>query len=137
MSRHQRAYTLMELLIVIVIIGVLMGVAVVQFGSAPDDARAVAVRQELRNIQTALEMFRAHNGEYPSNDQGLKALVEKPNGARNWPKGGYLASLPKDPWGMEYKYLQPGQHGEVDVYSLGSDKRESENDIGNWMLDDQ
>jgi len=138
-QRRATGYTLMELLIVIMIIGVLMGVAVVNLGGQPDEARQTAAREEIRTLQLAMDMYRMHNAAYPSNDQGLKALVEKPADARKWQKGGYLGgkNIPKDPWDMEYKYLNPGQHGDIDIYSLGPDKRESDDDIGNWMLHEE
>lgn len=138
-QRRVTGYTLMELLIVIMIIGVLMGVAVVNLGGQPDEARQTAAREEIRTLQLALDMYRMHNANYPSNDQGLKALVEKPDDARKWQKGGYIGgdNIPKDPWGLEYKYLNPGQHGDIDIYSLGPDGHESEDDIGNWMLNEE
>lgn len=141
MKRHfkQRqaaaGYTLIELLIVITIIGVLLGIAVVNFAGAPDQARKTSAEQEIRTIETALEMFRMHNAKYPSTEQGLKALVEKPADAKNWPENGYLKdkSVPADPWGNAYKYLNPGTHGSIDIFSLGADGREGgEDDIGNW-----
>ncbi|MEZ5479908.1 MAG: type II secretion system major pseudopilin GspG [Thiolinea sp.] len=138
--RHKAAsgYTLMELLIVITIIGVLLSIAVVNLRGTPDEARISAARQELRTMELALDLYRMHNAAYPTNDQGLKALVEKPAEARKWQTGGYLKgkSVPVDPWGNPYRYLSPGNHGELDIYSLGPDGRESEDDIGNWALEE-
>lgn len=136
--RRQRltGYTLMELLIVITIIGVLLGIAVANFRGTPDEARMSSAKQEIRTLELALDMYRMHNANYPSSEQGLKALVEKPAEARKWQQGGYLKAktVPTDPWGNPYKYLNPGTHGgEIDIYSLGPDGRESEDDIGNWM----
>ena len=130
-------YTLMELLIVITIIGVLLSIAVVNLRGTPDEARASAAKQEIRTMELALDLYRMHNANYPTNDQGLKALVEKPAEARKWQSGGYLKgkSVPVDPWGNPYKYLSPGNRGDVDIYSLGPDGRESEDDIGNWSLE--
>ena len=138
MYRPQRmtGYTLMELLIVITIIGVLLGIAVVNLKGTPDEARISSAKQEIRTMELALDMYRMHNAVYPSTEQGLKALVEKPAEARKWQQGGYLKSksVPTDPWNNPYKYLNPGSHGEIDIYSLGPDGRESEDDIGNWAL---
>ena len=136
--RQQRmtGYTLMELLIVITIIGVLLGIAVVNLRGTPDEARIASAKQEIRTMELAMDMYRMHNAAYPSTEQGIKALVEKPAEARKWQSGGYLKSksVPNDPWSNPYKYLNPGTHGsEVDIYSLGPDGRESEDDIGNWM----
>ncbi len=143
MMRHVKqgsaaGYTLIELLIVITIIGVLLGIAVVNFAGAPDQARKTAAEQEIRTMETALDMYRMHNAKYPSTEQGLKALVEKPADAKNWPENGYLKdkAVPADPWGNAYKYLNPGTHGNpIDVFSLGPDGREGgEDDIGNWNI---
>ncbi len=141
MARRRKAasgYTLMELLIVITIIGVLLSIAVVNLKGTPDEARIASAKQELRTMELALDLYRMHNATYPSSDQGLKALVEKPAEAKKWQTGGYLKGkeVPTDPWGNPYKYLNPGNHGDVDIYSLGVDGRESEDDIGNWKLED-
>lgn len=141
MARRRQAasgYTLMELLIVITIIGVLLSIAVVNLKGTPDEARIASAKQELRTMELALDLYRMHNATYPSSDQGLKALVEKPAEAKKWQTGGYLKGkeAPIDPWGNPYKYLNPGNHGDVDIYSWGPDKRESEDDIGNWKLED-
>ncbi|MEZ5448234.1 MAG: type II secretion system major pseudopilin GspG [Thiolinea sp.] len=111
--------------------------AVVSFQGAPDEARNAAASQEIRAMGTALEMYRMHNARYPSSDQGLKALVEQPSDAKRWQKGGYIkgGKVPVDPWDNPYKYLYPGNHGEFDIYSLGPDGRESDDDIGSWMLE--
>ncbi|MEZ5536386.1 MAG: type II secretion system major pseudopilin GspG [Thiolinea sp.] len=138
-TRRRRAtgYTLMELLIVITIIGVLLGIAVVNLQGTPDEARIAAASQEIRTMGTALDMYRMHNSRYPTSDQGLKALVEKPGDARRWQKGGYLkgSKVPLDPWDNPYVYNVPGRSGEFEVYSLGPDGRESDDDIGSWMLE--
>lgn len=129
-------YTLMELLIVITIIGVLLGIAVVNLKGTPDEARIASAQQEIRTMELALDMYRMHNAVYPSTEQGLKALVEKPAEARKWQQGGYLKTktVPTDPWGNPYKYLNPGTHGnELDIFSAGPDGRDNtQDDIGNW-----
>lgn len=137
--QSQKGFNLIELLIVITIIGVLMGIVVMNFG-ATDDAKQTAAKAELRTIELALERYRAHNAHFPSTAQGLKALVEKPSGdpqPAKWTEHGYLKGkeVPKDPWNREYVYLNPGNNGEIDIYSLGKDGRESDDDIGNWQVD--
>lgn len=134
--QQSRGYTLMELLIVITIIGVLLGIAVVNLRGAPDEARIASAQQEIRTMELALDLYRMHNATFPTTEQGLKALVEKPAEARKWQAGGYLKgkTVPLDPWNNPYKYLNPGTRGgEVDIYSLGVDQKESEDDIGNWQ----
>lgn len=135
-----RGFTLIEVLIVVVILGILAGIVVVNVMDRPDQARMVAARNDIAAIMNALKLYRLDNGTYPSAEQGLQALVKRPESGdvpRNWKPGGYLERLPKDPWGaQEYQYLNPGVHGEVDVFSFGADGRpggESYNaDIGSW-----
>lgn len=140
MGRNRRrvtGYTLMELLIVITIIGVLLGIAVVNLQGTPDEARIAAASQEIRTMSTALDMYRMQNSCYPTTEQGLKALVEKPEDAKRWQKGGYLkgSKVPLDPWDNPYVFNAPGRSGDYEVYSLGPDGRESDDDIGSWMLE--
>lgn len=137
--RGAGGFTLIEVLVVVVILGILAAVVVPRFFDKPGEARQVAAKADVQALVTALNMYRLDNFVYPSTEQGLQALVQKPGGApeaRNWKSGGYLSSLPKDPWGRDYAYLSPGQHGEIDVYSLGLDGQpggEGENkDVGNW-----
>ncbi|MCB1720043.1 MAG: type II secretion system major pseudopilin GspG, partial [Candidatus Competibacteraceae bacterium] len=108
----------------------------------PDEARIVKAKNDIRVLQSQLNLYKLDNFEYPSTDQGLEALVSKPAGAPeppNWKAGGYIDRLPKDPWGRDYLYLNPGQHGAIDIYSLGSDGvaggEGNSADIGNWNLD--
>lgn len=138
------AFTLMELLVVVMILGILATVVVVNVMDRPDEARIAKVKQDIRALTTALNMYRLDNFQYPSTEQGLEALVSRPAGqppAPNWRSGGYIESLPSDPWGNEYVYLNPGVHAEIDVYSLGADGApggEGINaDIGNWNLDER
>ena len=135
-------FTLIEVLVVVVILGILAGLIVPRIMDRPDQARVVAARNDIGAINNALKLYRLDNGTYPSGDQGLAALVRKPETGdipRNWKSGGYLERLPKDPWGSDYQYLNPGIHGEVDVLSLGADRQpggESYNaDIGTWNLE--
>ncbi|HET8899783.1 MAG TPA: type II secretion system major pseudopilin GspG [Rhodanobacteraceae bacterium] len=136
--RRQRGFTLIEVLVVVVILAILAAVVVPRVMDRPGQARQSAARQGIQSVMTALNMYRLDTFAYPSTEQGLAALVQKPAGlpqGANW-KGPYLDRVPNDPWGKPYLYLQPGSHGEVDVYTLGSDGRpggEGEAaDIGNW-----
>ena len=132
-----RGFTLVEVLVVVVILGVLAAVIVPKVMGRPDEARAVRATQDVAAIVSALNMYRLDNYSYPSSEQGLSALVEKPPGADNWRDGGYLANVPKDPWNRQYLYQSPGQHGEVDVWTYGADGKpggeRSNADIGNWQ----
>ena len=139
LGRAQRGFTLIEILVVVVIIGILVAVVAPNFMGEPDKARVARAKQDVVAIVTALNMYRLDNFSYPTTDQGLQALVTAPAGtppAPNWRQGGYLPRLPKDPWGNEYRYLSPGQRGEIDVYSLGADGQPGgegiQSDIGNW-----
>lgn len=137
--RRARGFTLIEVLVVVVILGILAAVVVPKFFDKPGEARQARAKADINALVTALNLYRLDNYVYPSTDQGLQALVAKPAGtpeARNWKAGGYLERLQQDPWGRDYLYLSPGQHGEIDVYTLGLDGQqggEGENaDIGNW-----
>lgn len=130
-------FTLVEVLVVVVILGVLAAVVVPRVMGRPDDARAVRATQDVAAIVSALNMYRLDNYAYPSSEQGLMALVSKPLDAQDWRAGGYLANLPTDPWNHEYQYLNPGQHGEIDVWTLGADGKPGgegiNGDVGNWQ----
>lgn len=132
-------FTLIEVLVVVVILGILAAIVVPRIMDRPDEARRVAAKADIGAIVQALKLYKLDNGAYPSTDQGLVALVQRPATQPvppNWKQGGYLERLPKDPWGSDYQYLQPGVKGEIDVFSLGSDRaRGGEGnaaDIGNW-----
>jgi general secretion pathway protein G len=138
---RQAGFTLIEIMVVIVILGVLAALVVPKVMSRPDEARGVAARQDINTLMPALKLYRLDNIHYPSSAQGLQALVTRPILApepRNWKPGGYLERLPNDPWGSPYRYASPGLHGEVDLWSLGADGQDggegSNADIGNWML---
>lgn len=138
--RHtSRGFTLIEIMVVIVILGILAALVVPKIMSRPDEARIVAARQDIAAVMQALKLYRLDNGRYPTTEQGLAALVNKPTLEpipNNWKGGGYLDRLPKDPWGAPYQYLNPGIRGEMDVFSLGADSQAGGNgndaDIGNW-----
>lgn len=134
---HSRGFTLIEVMVVIVILGVLAALVVPRVMSRPDEARAIAARQDINAIVQALKLYKLDNRRYPSTDQGLQALVSRPVIAplpENWKP--YLDKLPLDPWGGAYQYLQPGLQGEVDVMSYGADGQSGgegfDADIGSW-----
>lgn len=136
--RSTSGFTLIEILVVVVILGILAAIVVPRVMERPGEARIVRVKQDLQGVATALSMYKLDNHRYPTSEQGLQALVAKPSGspeAPNW-KGPYLDRLPKDPWDHPYQYQQPGQHGDVDIYSYGADGRPGgdgdDADIGNW-----
>lgn len=135
----QQGFTLIEIMVVLVIMGVLAALIVPNLMGRPDQARATAARQDVGSVMQALKLYRLDNGEYPSAAQGLRALVEKPAGGKvplNWRN--YLERLPNDPWGKPYQYLNPGTNGEIDVFSLGADGEpggeKANADIGSWQL---
>jgi general secretion pathway protein G len=138
-SRRAGGFTLIELMVVIMILGVLAALVVPRVMSRPDEARAIAARQDIAQVMQALKLYRLDNGRYPSTEQGLQALVTRPSSgpaADNWKS--YLDKLPKDPWGRPYQFLSPGVRGEIDVFSLGADGQSggsgSDTDIGSWDL---
>lgn len=136
-----RGFTLIEIMVVVIIIGLLAAVVVPQFLGRVDDARISKAKQDVQALETSLTLFKLDNFKYPTTDQGLEALVTKPADPtiRNWRTGGYLKRVNKDPWGNDYQYVFPGTHGEYDLYSLGADSQpggeEINADIGNWNLD--
>lgn len=138
--RRTAGFTLIEIMVVVIIIGLLAAVVVPQFLGRVDDARISKTKQDIQAMDTALTMFKLDNFKFPTTDQGLEALVAKPAdpGIRNWRSGGYLKRVNKDPWGNDYQYVFPGTHGEYDLYSLGADGQpggeETNADIGNWNL---
>jgi general secretion pathway protein G len=140
--RRLRGFTLIEIMVVVIIIGLLAAVVVPQFLGRVDDARVAKAKQDIQAMETALTLFKLDNFKYPTTDQGLAALSTKPGDAsvRNWRAGGYLKKVNKDPWGNDYQYLLPGTHGEYDLYSLGADGQpggeDADADIGNWNIGD-
>lgn len=130
-------FTLIEVMVVVVILGILAAIIVPRIMDRPEQARVVKAKQDVRVLEAALQAYKLDNFTYPSTDQGLEALVHKPAGnpePKHWKAGGYITRLPKDPWGNAYRYLTPGVHGEIDVYSTGPDPQNSDDDIGNWNL---
>jgi len=143
MQRKQRGFTLLEVMVVIVILGVLASLVVPNLLGNKEKADQQKVVTDISALEQALDMYKLDNSVYPNTDQGLDALVTKPSSSpepRNYRNGGYIKRLPKDPWGNEYNYVMPGEHGAVDIFSLGADGQEGgdevNTDIGNWnMLD--
>ncbi|MCB1895923.1 MAG: type II secretion system major pseudopilin GspG [Zoogloeaceae bacterium] len=137
--RPEFGFTLIEVMVVIVILGVLAALIVPRVLGRPDEARIVAAKQDIASIMQALKLYKLDNRRYPSTEQGLKALVERPSIAPqpdNWKS--YLEKLPNDPWGSPYQFLSPGLKGDVDVLSFGADGRAGgegiDADIGSWDL---
>jgi general secretion pathway protein G len=136
--RRRQGFTLIELMVVLVIIGVLAALIVPNVLDRADDARVTAARTDVNNLMQALKLYRLDNQRYPTTEQGLQALVTRPTTAPpppNWRP--YLEKLPQDPWGRPYQYLNPGTNAEIDVLSLGADAQpggEGKNaDIGSWQ----
>jgi len=137
----QRGFTLIEIMVVVVIMGILAALVVPKLMGRTDDARITAARQDIATLMQALKLYRLDNQRYPTTEQGLQALVAKPTSgpaANGWKTGGYIDKLPKDPWGGQYQYLSPGIKGEVDVFSFGADGQAggagSDADVGSWDL---
>ena len=136
--RKTRGFTLIEIMVVVVILGILAALVVPNILGNVDTARITAARQDIKAIESALDMYRLDNFMYPTTQQGLDALFTQPAdpSIRNWRQGGYLKKLPKDPWGNPYQYLSPGTQSEVDIWSLGADGQPGGEgvaaDIGNW-----
>lgn len=139
MSRSRAGFTLIEILVVIVILGILAALVVPRVLERPDEARVVAAKADIATILQALKLYRLDNQRYPTAEQGLAALVARPTAEPippNWKPNGYLDRLPSDPWGHPYQYLNPGLRGEIDVYSFGADGLPGgagvDADIGSW-----
>ena len=132
----QKGVTLIELLVVLVIIAILAATIIPNFLDAPDQARVVRAKADVRSLENAVILYRLDNFNYPGS---LQDLVQKPSNAANWKQGGYLERLPKDPWGNDYQFAAPGREGNFDIYSFGSDGSQGGDgpaaDIGNWNLD--
>ena len=135
-----RGFTLIEILVVVSILAILGALVVPKIMDRPNEARVVAARQDIGTLVAALKLYKLDNGRYPTTEQGLKSLLEKPMSEPvpgNWKNGGYLEKAPKDPWGRDYIYLNPGLKGEIDVMSYGADGQQGgegyDADLGSWM----
>ena len=141
MSKYkQQGFTLLEVMVVIVILGILASMVVPNLMGSQDRANMQKAVSDVTALETSLSLYRMDNYNYPSTDQGLEALVEKSDvepEPRRFPEDGYIKRLPKDPWGNEYVLLNPGENGKMDVFSVGPDGEPgTEDDIGNWNLGD-
>ena len=143
-ENRQAGFTLIELMVVIVILGLLAGLILPRFIGQSDTAKRQAAKTQMALLESALKMYKLDNGSYPTTEQGLKALVEPPasgNLPKNWRKGGYLekGKVPKDPWKNEFIYVCPGSHGDFDITSLGADGEpggeDFDKDINSWDAD--
>lgn len=130
-------FTLIEVMVVVVILGILAALIVPKIMSRPEQARRVKVKQDILAIQSALDLYKLDNGIYPTTDQGLQALVTKPNSPpvpRNWKSEGYLSETPMDPWGEAYQYMNDS--GKVRIFSYGPKGKEGGSEIGNWNMNE-
>lgn len=140
-SQRQNGFTLIEIMVVVIIIGILAAIVAPNVIGRLDDANETKVAADISGMEAALKLYRLDNFTYPSTEQGLDALVTQPNdpSIRNWNAGGYLDNLVNDPWGNPYQYLFPGNNGEFDIYTLGRDGRPGgegpDADIGNWTAE--
>jgi general secretion pathway protein G len=140
--RGQGGFTLIEILVVVVILGILASIIVPKIMKRPEEARRTKAIMDIKAIETALNLYRLDNGGYPSTEQGLEALVTEPTTGvipKNWKEEGYLDKVPKDPWGNPYAYLSPGLHKEFDLESYGADGVDGgegkDADVENWNID--
>jgi general secretion pathway protein G len=137
--RLARGFTLVEIMVVVVIIGILGALVVPKLMGRTGESRVAAAKVDIATLMQALKLYKLDNNRYPTTEQGLQSLVAKPTGGPstpNWKAGGYVEKLPKDPWGSAYQYMSPGIHGEVDLFSLGADGQPGgtgeDADIGSW-----
>lgn len=138
-QRFARGFTLVEIMVVVVIIGILGALVVPKLLSRTGESRVTAAKVDIATLMQALKLYKLDNQRYPTTEQGLQALIAKPTGgpsANGWKTGGYVEKLPKDPWGNPYQFLSPGVQGEVDLFSLGADGQPGgtgdDADIGSW-----
>jgi general secretion pathway protein G len=138
---QQSGFTLIEIMVVMVILGLLVAVVAPNILGRGEQARVTVAGTQIREVSNALDLYKLDNFSYPGTEQGLEALVSKPGGfpePKNWNKDGYMKTVPVDPWGTPYQYISPGVNGPFDLYSLGSDGKEGGDedgaDIGNWDI---
>ncbi len=140
MKNQQSGFTLFEIMVVVVIIGILATLIIPKLTGRTDQARVAKAQNDIQSLETALDLYKLDNGIYPSTDQGLKALIEQPTSdpvPNNWRAGGYIKRLNNDPWNHPYQYLNPGDHGEIDIFSLGpsggAGPDSGKGIVGNWQ----
>ncbi|OGW13027.1 MAG: type II secretion system protein GspG [Nitrospinae bacterium RIFCSPLOWO2_12_39_16] len=142
--RNQRGFTLIELMVVVLILGILAAIITPRIIGRTDDARVTEAKVQIRNLETALKLYKLDTGTYPTTEQGLDALIEKPATGvipKKWREGGYLEvkKIPSDPWGNPYIYISPGLHGDYDIVSYGADGVRGgegfDKDIENWNIE--
>jgi general secretion pathway protein G len=134
---RNNGFTLIEVMVVVVILGILAALVVPKIMSRPEQARLVKVKQDIVAIQSALDLYKLDNAIYPSTEQGLQALVTKPSTSpvpRNWKTDGYLQDMPVDPWGEAYQYLN--ESGKAKIFSYGPKGKDGSSEIGNWNLNE-
>ncbi len=143
MKNKQKGFTLLEIMVVVVILGLLVTLVAPNVIGSSDSAKIKKAISDITSLESALNMYRLDNGVYPTTDQGLDALTSRPSGnpePRNYRENGYIVRLPQDPWGSDYQYISPGDNGIVDIFSLGADGQEGGEgiaaDIGNWNIQD-
>jgi general secretion pathway protein G len=136
--KKARGFTLVEVMVVVVILGILAAIIVPKIMSRPEQARIVKAKQDILAIQSALDLYKLDNSVYPTTDQGIEALVNKPTSnpqPRNWKSDGYLQKLPIDPWGENYQYLNEDE--KLKIFSYGPQGKDGNSEIGNWNIDDK
>lgn len=139
---NRSGFTLIEIMVVIIILGILVGLIVPRFMEKPEKARMVKAQMQIESISAALKEYKLDNGDYPTTEQGLEALVEKPSIGKipkKYPEKGYFPKIPKDPWGNDYVYISPGEHGDFDLISYGADGEEGgegkDADVQSWEIE--
>ncbi len=140
--KDNKGFTLIEIMVVLIIIGLLAGIVVPKLMGRTEEAKRTKTTVEIKNLESAIDLYKLDSGSYPTTDQGLQALVEKPaigEIPKKWKEGGYIDKIPKDAWGNNYVYISPGVHGEYDIYSYGADGEEGgegkNTDIQSWNLE--
>jgi general secretion pathway protein G len=139
--RGSRGFTLIEVMVVVAILAILAAIIVPRIMGRPEEAKRTKAQVDIKAIEAALNLYKLDNGFYPTTEQGLEALVKKPDIPplpRKWKDGAYLTRTSNDPWGRPYKYLSPGEHGDFDLYSLGADGEPGgegkDADVQNWNM---
>ncbi|HYA02709.1 MAG TPA: type II secretion system major pseudopilin GspG [Syntrophobacteria bacterium] len=135
-------FTLIELMVVIIILGILAGLIIPRIMEDPEKAKVVKAKLQIESFSAAVKRYKLDNGDYPSTDQGLQALVEKPSVGKipaRYPEKGYLSKIPQDPWGNDYVYVCPGEHGDFDIIAYGADGKEGgegkDADVRSWEIE--